>query len=169
MKQGSLEYMQALILRYRKTGLSWPPTLREIAVWVLDNDLWSPGRSALVKQCASLLGQAMRADIFTDPQGRRVRAKHAARIERDGRQITLWDDMRNATSDHMVRSFQQRREHILGVCRQLKTDIDSYNANLNKGRPIQGVFDFSLDLEEIQAARTYDTGRIAASIRRNNN
>jgi hypothetical protein len=166
MREGSVEYMQALIRHYRDAGQSWPATLREIAAWVIQNNLWSPERSVVLKQCVSLIGHAMRADMFTDPQGRGVRAKHAARIEREGRQITLWDDMRSATPDHMARSFQQRREQILGICRQLKTDIDSFNANLNPGCPVQGVFNFSEDLEEAEA---YDTARIAASIRRSNN
>jgi hypothetical protein len=30
-------------------------------------------------------------------------------------------------------AFQQRRQQILGDCRQLKTDVDSYNDNYNSG------------------------------------
>jgi hypothetical protein len=48
-------------------------------------------------------------------------------------------------------AFQQRRQQIVGDCRQLKSDMDSYNQNHNVGKPIQMVFDFTLDLEEIEA------------------
>ena len=35
-------------------------------------------------------------------------------------------------------------------CRQLKLDLDSYNQNFNSGKPIQGVFDFTDDLTELE-------------------
>lgn len=46
-------------------------------------------------------------------------------------------------------SFQGRRQQIVGDCKQLKTDVDSYNQNGNDGKPIQMIFDFTLDLEEM--------------------
>ncbi len=78
----------------------------------------------------------MREEYFTDPQGRRVRAKHVARQPQNGKQISLWSDMRIATRDHMEIAFQQRRQQIVGDCHQLKNDVDSYNDNLNPGEPI---------------------------------
>jgi hypothetical protein len=45
-------------------------------------------------------------------------------------------------------AFQQRRNQILGDCRQLKLDVDSYNDNQNSAGPIQVCFDFSEDLAE---------------------
>lgn len=49
-------------------------------------------------------------------------------------------------------SFQQRRQQIVGDCRQLKVDVDSYNdLNLDE-EPIQTVFDFTMDLAELEAA-----------------
>ena len=52
----------------------------------------------------------------------------------------------------MEAAFQQRRQQIVADCRQLKVDVDSYNHNQNVGRPIQMVFDFSLDLAELELA-----------------
>jgi hypothetical protein len=49
----------------------------------------------------------------------------------------------------MELAFQQRRQRIVGDCRQLKIDIDSYNANYNaSGEPIQIVLDFTDDVTE---------------------
>ncbi len=50
-------------------------------------------------------------------------------------------------------AFQQRRQQIVGDCRQLKTDVDSYNENANSEQPIQMVFDFTDDLAELDALK----------------
>ena len=91
---------------------------------------------------------------MTDPQGRTVRAKDAARISQNGKQITLWADIRTANQGHMERAFGQRRRQILGDCRQLKADVDSYNDNRQPEEPLQVIFDFTLDLAELEAAQT---------------
>jgi hypothetical protein len=94
----------------------------------------------------------MREELIIDPQGRTVRAKHAARVEQDGEQLALWADIRTAERQFMVIAFQQRRQSIVGDCRQLKTDVDSYNENGNPGAPIQLPLDFTLDVEELELA-----------------
>jgi len=94
----------------------------------------------------------MREEYVTDPQGRRVRAKHVAIIEQNGEQMAFWADIRNAPREHMQLSFQQRRHQIVGDCRQLKADVDSFNDNSTKEEPINMVFDFTLDLAELELA-----------------
>ena len=69
----------------------------------------------------------------------------------DGGQVALWDDIRTADRQHMTLAFQQRRQQIVGDCRQLKTDVDSYNENGNKGAPLQIVLDFTEDVAELEA------------------
>jgi hypothetical protein len=86
-------------------------------------------------------------------QGRRVRTKHVATYERGGKQFALWADRRIATLEHMERSFQQRRQGIAGDCRQLKTDVDSYNENQNKEEAIQFILDFTDDMAEYEALK----------------
>lgn len=81
----------------------------------------------------------------------RVRVKDVATVERNGRQAAFWADMRTAPREHMEIAFQQRRQQIVGDCRQLKLDVDSYNENHNAGEELQMVLDFPLDLEEIEA------------------
>ena len=90
----------------------------------------------------------MREEYIVDPQGRTVRAKHAAKIK----QQTLWADIRTANRGHMKIALQQRRRQIVGDCRQLKAGVDSYNDNSNPGLSIQMVFDFRRDLEELERA-----------------
>ena len=45
-------------------------------------------------------------------------------------------------------AFQQRRRGIVGDCKQLKNDVDSFNDNLNSAVTIQIDFDFTDDLSE---------------------
>ena len=128
-------------------------TAKDIAGWAIQTGRWAPQHGSMINQCAEELSRAMREDYITDAQGRTVRAKHAARIKEGGKQITLWADIRTAGHSHMERAFGQRRRQILGDCRQLKADVDSYNDNRCPTEPIQVVFDFTLDLAELEAAR----------------
>jgi hypothetical protein len=56
----------------------------------------------------------------------------------------------------LERTFQQSpeckimRQLIVSDCWQLKMEIDSYNENYNKAKPIQSVFDFIDDLAELE-------------------
>src|SRR5947208_374593 len=98
-----------------------PVTAREIAAWAIDNRRWAPGRGQLIDQCADLVARALREEYFTDKQGRRPRAKHAVRVKLGTKQLSLWVDMRQTSRELMELSLQQRRQQILGECRQLET------------------------------------------------
>lgn len=145
------ERLQGIVKDYRKAGERWPAAAKDIAAWAIRNQKWKPQPSSIVAQCANHISEALRDEYITDPQGRRVRAKHAARILDHGKQISLWADIRTAPPEHMKIAFQQRRRAIVGDCRQLKLDVDSYNDNANDGSPIQMIFDFTDDLAELEA------------------
>ena len=145
------EQMQEIARRYEATGEEWPTTLKHIAAWAINRGLWEPQRILLVTKCAEDLGRALREEYITDPQGRRVRAKHAARMDRDeGEQGALWDDIRTASHEHLQVAFQQRRQGIVGDCHRLKVDVDSYNDNRSPVEPIQMSFDFTNDVLELE-------------------
>ena len=67
----------------------------------------------------------------------------------------LWDDIRTADREHMEVAFQQRGTRLVSGCSQLKTDVDSFNDNNSLGEPIQMVFDFTEDLEELRQPSEY--------------
>ena len=144
-----------IINSYIEAKQPWPTTTHEIAKWAIANRLWEPQISTVVDQCAKQLAYAMREEHFTDPQGRVVRAKHVAKITKNGKQLALWEDIRLASRQHMAIALQQRRQQIVGDCRQLKIDMDSYNENYNPSKPIQMIFDFTYDLEEIEAVSNF--------------
>ncbi len=145
-----IEQNQRIVEQYRESGQPWPASSTDIARWAIEKKLWRMHPGAIVRQCADQIAYAMREEFMTDPQGRRVRVKHAAPYPRNGRQYLLWDDMRTASHKHMQMAFQQRRQQIVMDCHQLKLDTDSYNENYNDGKPIQMVFDFRRDLEEME-------------------
>ena len=141
------EQLQRIVNEYRNAGEEWPATSRQIGAWAVREKRWQPHPASLVSQCAEALANAMREEFITDAQGRTVRAKHAARIE----QAVLWADIRTAPREHMEVAFKQRRRAILGDCRQLKLDVDSFNENRSSDQPIQLTFNFTNDLLEIEA------------------
>jgi len=144
------ERMQNIVKEYRDAGGRWPATTKDIAAWALKTKRWRPQASSIIGQCADHLTRAMREEYFTDPQGRRVRTKHLAVLNKDGEQLPLWADIRTAPRQHMEMAFQQRRSQIVGDCRHLKTDVDSYNDNACGGNPIRVIYNFTLDLEELE-------------------
>lgn len=147
------EMLQEIVRKYQAANQPWPATTRDMAQWAITNKLWTPKPSAIVDQCADQLARAMREEYITDDQGRRVRAKHAASLPgKGGEQMVLWADIRTAPHQHMAMAFQQRRHQIVGDCRQLKMDVDSYNQNRTPDQPIQMIFDFTYDLEELALA-----------------
>jgi hypothetical protein len=135
---------------YRESGYAEPPTKQDIAAWAIRKGLWHPHPSDLIEQCAEELARAMREEHIRDAQGRSVRAKHVARMPGANGTRYLWDDIRSAKPAFMEIAFQQRRQQIVGDCRQLKTDVDSYNENAKPEKEIQVVFDFRRDLEELE-------------------
>jgi len=144
--------MQKIVSDYEEATGRNRYTASEVARWAIENNLWDAPATLLIRRCADDLAKALREEYTTDPQGRRSRTKHVALVEKDGEQIPIWADMRRAPRNHMMSAFQLRRRQIVSDCKQLKTDVDSYNDNYNLGEPIQLVFDFSNDLVEAQLA-----------------
>ncbi|WP_417492876.1 hypothetical protein [Maricaulis sp.] len=144
--------IQKIVTEFRLAGNKWPATTKEIAAWAIQTGRWQLEDDIAIRKCAEDISRAMREEYTTDAKGRRVRLKHSATMMLNGKQCVLWDDLRTAPRSHMQLAFQQRRHQILGDCRQLKTDVESYNDRHSAEKPLQMIFDFSLDLEEEDAA-----------------
>lgn len=148
-----MKQMQKIVDDYRREKQPWPASTNDIAAWAIRTGRWELPASAAVRRCAEDLADAMRGEYVTDKKGRRVRRLHpAVRRMLDGKQLTLWDDIRTAPRAHMQMSFQQRRVGIIGDCKQLKMDLDSYNDAHPEEEPLQSCFNFEMDLAEIEAA-----------------
>jgi hypothetical protein len=159
------ESLQGFVEQYRSAGEKWPATSREIARWAYHNKLWEPQEKNIVGQLARDLSRAMREEYYTDPQGRRVRTKYAERRveivpaedgeEAKSTQKVFWADIRTDHEDHIIRALQQRRMQIIGDCKQLKTDAESFNDNHPSGKKVQLVFNFEDDLAEMDQPTEY--------------
>jgi hypothetical protein len=148
-----MKQMQRIVDDYRLSGQPWPTSAKAIADWAILNKQWELPAAAIRRRCAEDIAAAMREEYTTDAKGRRVRLLHPASTKSStGEQLVLWDDIRSAPRAHMEISFQQRRQQIVGDCRQFKTDVDSYNDNHSDAEPIQIVFDFTMDMAELDAA-----------------
>jgi hypothetical protein len=147
------EKLQHIVSDYRSSGEPWPVAAHEMAVWTIESGKWHAQQPAMLRKCAEELSDAMREEYLTDPQRRRVRSKHLVRCGEGATQVSLWEDIRTASREHMGIAFDQRRQQILADWRQLKTDIDSYNNNYNSAEPLQMIFDFTNDLAGTQLLR----------------
>lgn len=81
------EQLQRIVKKYEDAGNPLPATAHDIAIWAIEQGLWEPQRSTVVDRCAEEIARAMREEHITDPQGRRVRVKHVATVERNGNRI----------------------------------------------------------------------------------
>jgi hypothetical protein len=143
------EQLLRIVEDYRATGGPWPATKDEMAEWAVANDRYQLTHGMAVSQCAEKIARAMRLEHVTDRKGRSVRKYYAARIRENGQLTMRWDDW-NAERPFMEIATANRRNQILGECRQLKSDVDSYNDRRCPGDPIQVAFDFTMDLEELE-------------------
>lgn len=134
-------------------------TMEDVAAEAIRDGKWFPPSKNAIKMCAAELAKACREEYYTDPQGRRVRLKHARRetatVDGNPRQLVFWEDIRNSTPTHMRVSLQQRRGAILADNAQLKRDTDSYNENNPDGAYIQMSFDYMEDLLEMESSPEY--------------
>ena len=145
-----VKQLQRIVKEYRRSGKEWPASASELARWAIETHRYDIQTPTLERVCSRDLAQALREEYITDPKGRRVRAKHPAKASRDGEQTMLWDDIRTAPRSHMAMAFQLRRNHIVGECRQVKADGDSYNDSHPGDLPIQMVLNFTRDVNELE-------------------
>lgn len=94
------------------------------------------------------LSDALRQQVYTDPQGRQVRTKHAVRKEINDIQTTLWGDLRYDPVNFIKLSFSQCRKQIVDDNVRLKTDVDSFNENRKPEEPYTLELDYSEDVKE---------------------
>jgi len=132
-------------------------TTKEIALWAIRNGKWEAPPDLVLRQCREDFAKALREQYLEDVDGRPVRVKHVARIQSGDEQLYLWADIRRAPRKHMEIAFQQRRQQIVGDCRQLKRDADYYNNAHSIELAIQLVFDFTEDVKEGEFSKVAET------------
>ena len=123
-------------------------TTRELAVWAMTTGRWEPPPDLTLRKCREDYSRALREEYIADARGQPVRVNQAAR-QRDGdTQTTFWGDIRQVPRQHMEAASTQRREQIVGECRQLDRDERYYNEHHPDEPPLQSYFDFMDDVIE---------------------
>jgi hypothetical protein len=149
------DYLRQLMNDYIAEIGDAPFDLNDLFRWARRNNRWEPRTTNLAKMFKDEMRRAAREEYYTDPQGRKVRKKHAIVYTEGETQKSLWADIVTAPADHMRLSLQQRRRGALGEVVQTKTDMDSYNDNNKWGAVIQMSFNFDEDLAEMQQPAEY--------------
>ncbi len=161
-KKSKKQALQELVEQYRTENVIDSVNLDEAAAWMLRNKHWQPRVKKQIEILKQELREALREEYFQDPQGRRVRKKHAQKtieiVDGKPKQKVLWHDIETATRPEMQACSQQRRQGIVMDCKQLKTDVDSYNENYNKSVPIKLLWDMTEDLADLEFADS-ESGR----------
>ena len=123
--------MLGIVEEFIAAGGSVPVNPRAVAKYAIDSGKWDRKRATAITLCAQDIARALREDYFIDDRGRMVRARHSIREVKEvaGKKVqqTFWDHHRTMSHAFAERSFQQRRQQIVGDCKQLKLDVDSYN------------------------------------------
>ena len=151
---GYFERLQRWADEYFEAHEQGPATTRDLAVWAIRSKRWEAPEDIVIRKCQEDFAKALREQYIPDGRGRPVRAKHVARVSEGHEQLYLWSDIRFAPRKHMEIAFQQRRQQIVGDCRQLKRDVDYFNEVYPIEPPIQMMFDFTEDVEEGEFAYT---------------
>lgn len=147
------DFLQEIVRRYQAAGHKLPASPRDIARWAIENNHWKPRPEAIVSQCADQIARAMAVEYFEDAEGNRIRAKHSVVSHEGPHQYVIWDDIRTGDVKMLKMSQQQRRKLIAHDCKQLKNDNDYLNNYRCPEDPIRIVFNFELDLEEMELAK----------------
>lgn len=146
-----IKQMQDLADEFYKTTGRATASTKEMARWAISTGKWQRHEDAALRQCAQDFADALREHYETDPAtGRRYRTKHVAPVNRGGKSVMLWADMKRAAREFMESAFRLRRNQVVGDCYQLKQDVDIYNEKYNKGEQILLPLDITPDVEELE-------------------
>ncbi|MDR0483694.1 MAG: hypothetical protein LBH40_00235 [Alphaproteobacteria bacterium] len=123
--------------------------MKEVALWAIEKGhRKKPVPKSPEEILASQLADSIRQETKKDNNtGDEYRVYHAVPSSSQGKQHTLWVNIKNATRSQMQKSLTNRRNQIIGDATQLSIDADYWNKINPKEKPIQIELDFSLDVE----------------------
>ena len=128
----------------------------------MQNSLWQPRPADLRTSLAKDLADALREEVRIDRKGRRYRANIPVRTRgKNGLPLFVWGDIDDAPRTHVEKSVQQERRSIASDCYALAMKVDHYNDEHPNDTPLQIVFDFEEDVEEMKIAQGLDDDKAA--------
>ena len=137
--------------KYRDAHGRDPVELKEVAAWAIAQGLWKPRPVDLNTSLANDLAGLLREKTRIDKKGRRYRANIPVRQKtKSGTPLFVWADIDDAPRAHAEKSFQQERRSIASDCFALAMKVDHYNDAHPDEEPLQTIFDFEDDVEEMK-------------------
>ena len=150
------EQIREIWKQYRKEVSAKPAELRDVAAWAIKKRLWQPQPADLSASLAKDLAEALRDETRIDSKGRRYRANVPVRIPgKDGTPLFFWADIDAPETPraHVENNIQQERRSIVSDCYALAMKVEHFNDQNPNEKPLQVVFDFTDDVEELKIAR----------------
>ncbi|GHA68694.1 hypothetical protein GCM10009007_06820 [Formosimonas limnophila] len=153
------EQLQQMMQLYRAETGNKTLDMELVAEWAMKKGVVAPQPKTAKELLAAQFSQAAREEHRQDPKtGWSYRANHALRVSNNGKQLTLWVDIDDATRPQMLASLTSRRQQMVGDGTQLKIDETVWNNRHNEEEPINLVLDFTDDVEERLNSPDYDSG-----------
>ena len=152
------EQLRDIWKQYQDEVSADPVDLRTVSEWAIKNKLWFPRPIDVSQSLANDLAQALREEKRKDKAGREYRAHIPVRRKKNGKTLFEWADIDVAERSHVEKNVQQERRSIVQDCFALAMKIDHYNSVHPTEEPLQTIFDFEEDIEELKIAHQIDEG-----------
>jgi len=142
------QQMQAIIKRYREETGKDSVDMHDVAKYAVGMGWPLPKPKTALERLSELFSSAAREEIRRDEiTGKPYRANLAVTTWQGSEQMTLWTDIDVAPRHIAHRSFQQRREQMIGDAVQLTFDVMHWNRINEKDNPIDMPMDFTDDVQ----------------------
>ena len=140
--------LQRLIRHYKDETGEIQVDMKKVANFVKLMGYKMPVPKDPLDMLAQELSRAARDEIDHDEQtGRPFRVNHSVPIKQGQQSLFVWIDINEAPRTMMLKSFNLRREQMVGDGLQLSYDEDHWNAHNPDKEKIQMSFDFGFDIE----------------------
>ena len=139
--------MQSIIKRYKDETGKTSVEMHEVAKYAVSMGWPLPKPKTAIERLAEQFSSAAREEVRRDAvTGNPYRVNLAVTTWQGNQQSTLWHDIDEAPRPIAHRSFQQRREQMVGDAVQLTFDVMHWN-RINEGQePIVMEMDFNDDV-----------------------
>jgi hypothetical protein len=151
------ENMLQIWKQYQEDVSTEPTDLRDMGAWARKKGLWKPRPVDVDTTFARDMADVLRKQVRKDDDGRIYRAFIPAKEKgSDGLPLFRWADIDVAPRSHVEKGAQGERRQIANDCFALAMKVDHYNAAHPEQEPLQIVFNFEEDIEEMKIAKGLD-------------
>lgn len=142
------QQMQSIIKKYREETGKDSVSMHDVATYAVQMGWPLPKPKTALERLAEQFSGAAREEVRKDEvTGRPYRANLAVTTWQGKEQLTLWTDIDNAPRKIAHKSFQQRREQMVGDGVQLTFDVMHWNRVNSQEEPINMPMDFTDDVQ----------------------